>query len=483
MVQESTSFILSSDETTIELSPLDNSVTTFACIAWTVFFRHDISGEKLKNALEKIAVAYPVVCGRLKAHPERRLEIAVSPNAGFSYTEASSDKTLKEAIAEARVTEQSAAFPSFAQLPFFAAQMNTMMTIDQDAPLLIVKLLHYADGGCSFAATVHHTVADAQRLCDLMVDISAAYRGEDLRTIDHDRARAWPDQLVEKVPVGLDAKDFPRVVKTPYEDLGLPSYPDETYAIESVYFPLDEVIATKKKVTAELKDVEFVSQVDVVTSLLWMVRCELAAMREGRSEPVKTAGDLNIYNSFSLYFLDLISKDPSALIPENFFGNAYIGTLAYLPEAPSDEAKEKNLLETLVEVATCLRQHVLMMQQPKAQVMRIVEVYKAMIQPPPFYPSTIAGISSFYKMPFDKIDFGEGPPILNYGLPAFPFGEIFGGICPMHNGKGIIINYVVRSRDRQATLESAVLKEFVPGFIMLSEKKPDEIAELIGLSD
>ena len=481
MAQESTSVFLPSVETTIELSPLDNYVTTFASIPWTVFFRYDLSGEKLKSALEKIAVAYPVVCGRLKSHAEKRLEIVVSPDAGFSYTETQSDKTLKEAIAEARVTEQSAAFPSFAQLPFFAAQMVTPMTIDQDAPLLMVKLIHYTDGGCSFATTVHHTIADAQRLCELMVDIAIAYQGKDLRIVDHDRSRTWPDQLVDKAPVELDPNDFPRVITTPYDAVNLPSHPDETYAVESVYFPLDEVIAMKKKVTAEVTEVEFVSQIDVVASLLWMVRCELAAMREGRTEPVKTAGDLNIYNSFCLYFVDLVSKE-SPLIPDNFFGNAYFGTLANVPEATSEEAKEKDLFQTLVVAATAMRKHVLMMQQPAAQVMACIEVYKALSQPPA-YPPIIAGISSFYKMPFDQIDFGEGPPILNYGLPSCPFGEVWGGICPTSNGKGIIVNYVVRSRDRQATLESAVLKELLPGFIMFSEQKPDDIAKLIGLSD
>ena len=87
MSKDTTSFIFPSVETTVELSPLDHFVTTFACIPWTVFYSYDISSEKLKIGLQKIAERYPVVCGRLKSKPESRVEIVVKPDAGFSLTE------------------------------------------------------------------------------------------------------------------------------------------------------------------------------------------------------------------------------------------------------------------------------------------------------------------------------------------------------------------------------------------------------------
>jgi len=323
-------------------------------------------------------------------------------------------------------------------------------------------------------------LADAQRLAELMVDISAAYRGEELRIVDHDRSQGWPDKLMEKVPVGLNPEDFPRTIPTPFDDLALPSWPEETYAVESYFIPTDALEDLKKKITAGLTEVKFVSTMDVVTALLWMLHGELKAVGQGKVETVKTAEDLGLFNSVFLYFVDLV-QDNSPLVSKNFFGNAYVGVPLTIPEAPAEELKSLGLLPSAVFVSTVVRKFVMALRDPAAQVMACINVYNACQKMPPV-PKMIGGVSSFFKMPFDKMDYGNGAPTFNYGLPAWPFSDLWGAACPSGNGKGIVIQKIVRSIDRPAVINSTVLKELVPGFVMLSEKKPEEIANLLELN-
>lgn len=476
--KETTSFIPSLVGEHVELSSLDHFLKTFACIPWTMFYKHDISGAKLKSALEKIAASYPVLCGRLKAHPEKRLEIEVKKDVGFSFTETSSDMTLLEAISQARVSEQPAQFPSFAALPFFAAQMVTPALINQDAPIFMVKLVHFKDG-CCLSTTIHHTVADGTRFADLLVDIATAYRGDAIRKVDHDRTQGWADVLISKVQVDEDPKDFPRVIPTPFDNLPLPHYEGETYAVESIYFPSDEVEKLKAQIKPKLQGIEYVTTVDILSALLWMMHAEFEVRREGDVSKVETAGDLNIFETFFLYFVDFASDD-SPLFSKNYFGNAYIGSLVSVPPAANDQAKSIGLLDTLVMVSTLIHKFAEILKIPQAQVKAAAAEYKYLQELPP-YPNVLAGGSSFFKMPFSKMNFGHGAPVYNYALPSYPFAHVWGGICPLTNNNGAVVQKVVRSVDKKTLLASNVFQTLIPGFKILSELSNDQTANLVGL--
>lgn len=480
---EMTSFIPAEIDQSVQLSPSDHYCNTFACIPWVMFYTYDISGEKLKTALHSIARAYPVLCGRLVSDPVLRMKLEVKSGTGFRFTEATSECTLLEGIMAARVKDQSAAFPNFAELPFMMAELNSFATLDQpEAPVFSVKLTHFSDGASAVAGTIHHSVADAQRLAELMEDVSRAYRGETLRLIDHDRTKLWPDQLVQKIQLGLSPDDFPRKIEQKFDVLPLPSFPEETYSIESIYIPKSSIEDAKKKVQGRLRgDVTYISQVDVVNAALWMLRCELEAIRENTSKPIKTATDLGISESLFLFFIDLVSNDKT-ILDKSFFGNGFFGTLTQYPKAESDEQKGYDLLDTLVEASMAVRRHVLAMRSPQAHAMNMIGIYKGLSDPIQ-YPPFIGGLSSFYKMPFDQMDFGQGVAVYNYGLPSYPFLHVWGCICPTDGDHGMVINTVIRKKDRENTINSTVFKELFPGTKLVADMKSIEVSKILSLTD
>eukprot|EP00210_Caulerpa_lentillifera_P005002 g4776.t1 len=478
-----TTYIEAEVDAKIQLSPSDQYCNTFACIPWAMFYSYDISGVKLKTALHSIARSYPVLCGRLVSDPVVRMNVEVTKGTGFRFTEVTSERTLLEAITETRVRDQSAAFPSFAELPPVMADLNSFATLDhKDAPVFSLKLTHFRDGTCCIGATVHHSVADAQRLAELIQDVGLAYLGNELREIDHDRSKLWPDQLVQKIELGMSPEHFPRKIDVKFDSLPLPSFPEETYAIESIYIPKESIEDAKKKVQSRVRgDVKYISQVDIVNAALWMLRCELEAIREDNSKSVKTATDLGISESLFLFFIDVVAN-AKTIIGEDFFGNGFFGTLAQYPKAETDEQKNYDLLDTLVETSMAVRRHILAMRSPEANAMNMIGIYKGLSDPIQ-YPPFIGGLSSFYKMPFDKMDFGNGIPVYNYGLPSYPFLHIWGCINPTKGDHGMVINTVIRKRDRMNVVNSTIFKEFFPGTRLVGDMKPSELSKILSLTD
>ena len=63
---------------TFRLAPIDvYSLNTFVFISWPFFFDYDVDAEHLKEALEKLSVKYPILCGRVAPDVDTRYRIEV----------------------------------------------------------------------------------------------------------------------------------------------------------------------------------------------------------------------------------------------------------------------------------------------------------------------------------------------------------------------------------------------------------------------
>ena len=69
---------------TFILSPIDlfpnYAVLT---LVWPVFFNYDVDGERFVHSLSIFLEKYPILCGRLKSHPEMRFVVEVVPQIWF----------------------------------------------------------------------------------------------------------------------------------------------------------------------------------------------------------------------------------------------------------------------------------------------------------------------------------------------------------------------------------------------------------------
>eukprot|EP00210_Caulerpa_lentillifera_P005011 g4785.t1 len=459
----------------VQLNPVDLYYNKCLCIPWAMFYSYDISASKLKDALHRIATEYPVLCGRLVSNSITGIHVEVKKGTGFSFTDVNSDLTLLQALTQSRVHQEPATYPSFAKLPFFLEELNVLELINHDTPVFKVKLVHYKDGTCSLGASIEHSIADAQRLANLFVEISRAYRGETLCQVDYDRSRLWPDQLLRKIDLGLSPQTFPRECKCPTEGPKIRTFPGNTYSIENIYFPMEDIEAIKRKVMDNMnKEVDYISKVDVLSAIYWMLQCELKTIQKGFSGVVKTARDLNITETSHIFFMELISNK-STLIPANYFGNGFVWTEVQFPKTGPEQNQEDDLFNTLVKASLSIRKQIMENRFPKKQAQNILNVYKQ-LNDPSEDPSLINSITSYSKMPLHEIDFGQGPPVYPYAITCFPFQLHESSISPGGLKNGIFLNIPIINEERQRAINSSVLQELCPGAHFLSEMSPLELA-------
>eukprot|EP00210_Caulerpa_lentillifera_P004979 g4753.t1 len=467
----------------IQLNPLDLYYNRFYCIPWAMFYSYDISALKIKSALHSIASEYPVLCGRLISNPITGIHVEVKKGTGFCFTYVNSDWTLIEALSESKLQGEVATFPSYPHLPNCLENLNLFELIDRDTPVFKVKLVHYKDGTCSLGATIHHSIADAQRLANLFVEISRAYCGETLCQVDYDRSRLWPDQLLQKIDLGSLPQTFLRECRHHNEGPKLTVYHGNKYLIETIYFPRTDIEAIKQKVMDNIQgDVDYVSQVDVISAVSWMLMCELKAIRSGFHKEIKTAADLNIFEAPHVFFMELLSNN-STLIPANYFGNGFVWNGAQFPKTDSEQNQEDDLFNTLVKASVSIRKQILENRFPEKHAQKILHVYK-LLNEPSENPSFTSILSSFCKMPINEIDFGKGPPTYPLALSAYPFHFPATTLSSGGAKDGIIMNTVILEDERQTAMNSVVLQEFFPGACFLSVMSSAELMKFFSfLSD
>eukprot|EP00210_Caulerpa_lentillifera_P004978 g4752.t1 len=460
----------------VQLNQVDLYYNRCVCIPWAMFYSYDISALKLKAALHRIASEYPVLCGRLVSNSITGIHVEVKKGTGFCFTDVNSDLTLIQALSQSRVHQEPATYPSFAKLPLFLEDLNVLELIDHDTPVFKVKLVHYKDGTCSLGATMHHSIADAQRLANLFVEISRAYCEETLCKVDYDRSRLWPDQLLQKIDLGLSPNCFSRECKCQTEDSKITTFPGNTYSIENIYFPTEDTEAIKRKVMENVNnEVDYISKVDVLSAIYWMLQCELKTMRKGFSGVVKTARDLNISETPHIFFMELLSNN-STIIPANYFGNGFVWTEAQFPKTNSGQNLEDDLFNTLVKASVSIRKQILEGRFPEKHAEKILNVYK-LLNEPSEDPSLTSIITSYCKMPLHEIDFGQGQPAYPYSITSYPFNLPESSLSPGGLKDGIFLNIPIISEERQNAINSSVLQELCPGAHFLSEMSPLELAQ------
>eukprot|EP00210_Caulerpa_lentillifera_P004279 g4082.t1 len=457
-------------EGSFQLNPLDHNMDIRNCILCTYFYNYDTSFTRLKKAMDAISEKYPIICGRMKFHDKTGMKVEVRKNKGFHAVECYVDKTLLEAISAIRNIDQEAESISVTQ-PFFIADMDCCAMFNEDSPLCSIKLVHYKDHCCSLAMTIRHPIADGKRIQELQIDLARAYCNKSIREVNHDRTKLWPDIFLRNIDIGLSPNVFPRQINLNSE---IKHIPNETRSMENIYLARADINQLKMKVMNQLPQGTYVSIADVTSALMWMLICELKAIREHGKQIVKTTFDLGISGTYFRFPMDFISET-TVLLPPNYFGNAFVNIYVQYPKYEAQKLQSRDLFNTLVEAATAIREEFHNSRSLSGIAKNLVKVYKGNSQSnPPF----IGLLSNLFKIPFDKIDFGGGGPVYSYLPSAYP-NSVGRASCYSTGDKtGLIFTMEILRRDRANAISSNVLKELCPKACFLSQMTNSQLARL-----
>lgn len=227
-------------------------------------------------------------------------------------------------------------------------------------------------------------------------------------------------------------------------------------------------------------EVKYVSQVDVLSAIYWMLRCELKVFRNGFNGTIQTAEDLKMSETPHLFFMELVSNG-SNLIPANYFGSGFVWTGLCLPKAIKEEQQNNDLFNTLVRASTMIRKQILEDRSSEKHAFKLLEVYK-LLNGPGEDTCLTSILTSYCKMPFKDMDFGQGPPVYCCAKQSCPFHLAEASLTPHGANGGVILNTVILKSEKQRAINSSVLQEFSPGVQFLSEMTLDQLADLLCLN-
>ena len=218
----------------------------------------------------------------------------------------------------------------------------------------------------------------------------------------------------------------------------------------------------KQKTMEKLTGCEYVSTYDLASALCWMLKAETrAAIRPVCSEDLPIKGT-------TLHFPIDSRRANSPVIPQNYFGNALHLAAATFD---SDGEHTKTFIDVLARAASLSRAAINAIRtEPEAQFESLLSYYRFAVRDFDGMPSDdISLLTSYQKMPFDDIDFGNGPPYHRCTLPTFPTRESHSLMNFDSDGDGLLVYFIVSTRHKELLKTSSVLTACAPGVSVFFE--------------
>eukprot|EP00210_Caulerpa_lentillifera_P006429 g6141.t1 len=214
----------------------------------------------------------------------------------------------------------------------------------------------------------------------------------------------------------------------------------------------------KFRVSALIPQGSFVSTVNIMQALLWMLACEINSDRN----EIKNSTELDIVGTTSVIVAEL-RLNGFNIVPSNYLGNALIDPILYAGE----DKKSKSLLELLAALALLTRQkQIELRKQPK-------EVFKLLTGK--FFPvdsipkGRRAVVSNLSKLPISEVSFGQGGPGLFLCHAQTPFIDKLSFVSPLVHTGGLLLHLTVTKQQKAKMKTSSVFKKCAPGVKFLFE--------------
>ena len=205
------------------------------------------------------------------------------------------------------------------------------------------------------------------------------------------------------------------------------------------------------------KDGKTISKRQLIIALLWMLRSELAR------DPGQENKAL-LKNRMCLMELNILdhSKD---IVPENFFGNAYLGPMIAYKDRPN-AFPDDDLKHVLLNACLSVSEFCDGISRPDRLAEILMMSYQLVNNQLHFsaflfktYSCCWSTVSTDEKM----CDFGRGPPSFAFTCPSFPFFYYSSAMCPAIGHDGVFVSFFLVARHKDTFLNSQVLKDCAPG--------------------
>ncbi|KAL0317551.1 UNVERIFIED_CONTAM: Putrescine hydroxycinnamoyltransferase 1 [Sesamum angustifolium] len=337
---------------------------------------------RLKNALEKVMVAYDFLAGRLKLnHQTGRLEIDCSPS-GVGFVVATTKYSLDE------VGDLVYPNPAFMQL--IVDGLNKF----DDQPLCVLQVTSFKCGGFAMGLSTNHVLFDGLSFKIFLENLASqafddkplplppcndrrllAARSPPQVTFPH------PELLKLKLPIGEEEKN-PPVFDSKQEDLD--------FKIFSLS-PNDISYLKEKAKAGEINPTTKITGFNVVTAHVWRCKALSYDVENNRER-----------ESMVLYAVDIRSKLKPPL-PVTYCGNAVLSAYASAKCSELEDEPFSKLVEMVSAGSTR------MTDEYARSAIDWGEVYKG-------FPNGEFLISSWWRLGFDEVVYPWGKP--RYSCPV-----------------------------------------------------------------
>lgn len=159
------------------------------------FYRQTLDGDALRRSLDRVLQTYPTLAGRLVRRSGSRLEVDASGQ-GAEFSE--------HRVAEPFPWAAGHPADKIAAGPYLSGY--ALRVTNHDAPLLRVKLTHFAGGGSVLGVGNTHCVMDDEATSRFLMDWARVHAGEFIEPIEEDRLSV--ERFADGRPVSATSPDM-----------------------------------------------------------------------------------------------------------------------------------------------------------------------------------------------------------------------------------------------------------------------------------
>ncbi|MEE4593244.1 acyltransferase [Streptomyces sp. DSM 41524] len=358
------------------------------------FYRETLDGEALRASLGRTLRHFPVLSGRMKKDPDGGLSV-LCDDSGVRFVEAQASVPMPDYGPRRTAKKGLDRYLSHA-MPFWV--------VDRDTPLFTVKLTHMKGGGSILGLTMNHAVGDGSSYMSFLEAWSHEHRGLGYAKPNHDRgvidalgAPASGDTLTGSLTGSAHLTVTGRGQKTAFVGRALRGTFGGVTTV-TTRFTAAELTAMKDAAMADLAGTDrWVSTNDALTAHLWKV---LGALRDRPDSSVERLGLIADFRSFL-----------GAAVPDDYWGNAVTNTR---PGMTAAELRSRPLGEIAAAIRAGYAENTeerireeaafLCAERDAGRLKRVMTTMGL-----DAFDNTIA-INNWSKLPFYRIDFGQGAP-------------------------------------------------------------------------
>ncbi|GAA2319689.1 acyltransferase [Streptomyces violaceusniger] len=358
------------------------------------FYRETLDGEALRASLGRTLRNFPVLSGRMKKDPDGGLSV-LCDDSGVRFVETQASVPMPDYGPRHTAKKGLDRYLSHA-MPFWV--------VDRDTPLFTVKLTHMQGGGSILGLTMNHAVGDGSSYMSFLEAWSHEHRGLGYAKPSHDRgvidalgASASDDTHTGGLTGGAHFTVTGRGQKAAFVGRALKGSLGSVTTV-TTRFTAAELAAMKDAAMADLAGTErWVSTNDALTAHLWKV---LGALRDRPDASEERLGLIADFRSFV-----------GTAVPDDYWGNAVTNTrpgmtAAELRSRPLGEVAAAIRVGYAENTEERIREEVafLCAERDAGRLKRVMTTMAL-----DSFDTTIA-INNWSKLPFYRIDFGQGAP-------------------------------------------------------------------------